>query len=72
MGEQQLDVDVKCECPCMRACVYVYGNAKVSACSGDCVFHTELLLPLRDEGEGDVTQRKSQSHVSCLDLCQGF
>lgn len=53
----------------MCVCVYVHGNAKVNACG---VFHTKLLHLLCDEGEGDVTQRESQSDISCLDLCQGF
>lgn len=65
MGEQQIHIYVMFEFLCI--CVYVHGNAKVNARG---VFHTFLHL-LCDEGEGDVTQRRSQSDISCLDLCQG-
>lgn len=50
--------------PRAYVCVYVRGNAKVN---------TSFMGYSVTKGTGgDVTQRESQSDISCLDLCQGL
>lgn len=70
MGTHQMDVYLICEFLCI--CVCVNGNAKVNACEVNISFTPSVCIYSVTKKGGDVTPRESQSHISCLDLCQAF
>lgn len=56
----------------VHMCVCENGNAKVNACEVNISFTPSVCIYSVKKKGGDVTPRESQSHISCLDLCQAF